>query len=220
MWRSVLAVILTASLVLTQSAGLAEDSTERMNSISSTHPVKYQQFTYFYELRRGTTEMASISFLELQYVTSPQSPIAGIAPLNLQLKDSDGIEVENFKYPETSTRKFAFQPQSIPVVTFYDQSIHFNLQAAKTAALGPHTLTGKLTFQLITDAGINPPEQINFQFPVTVVEKGAKIQRTEWSRTQNTRRERIALIVFAPVLLVAWIAACIPGSILGYCKGS
>lgn len=220
MWRSVLAVVLAASVVLTQSEGLAQDSAVRIDSTPPSRDVKYQQFTYFHELRRGTAEMALVSFFDLQYVTSPRSPVAEILPLNLQLEDFAGVEVEHVRYPETRVRKFAFQSQPIPVVPFYDQSIRFDLRANETIPLGPHILKGKLTFQLISDSGISAPEHVDFEFPITVVERGTKVQKTEWSRTQNTRRERTLLIIFGPVLVIVWLAACIPGSILGYCKGS
>ena len=220
MGRKVCAVFLVALLFFTQCQALVGQVTLRQDdSTSTTQPQLYRPFTYYYELRRGSTEMASIVLLVPEYVTSPRSPVPGVLPLQLELRSADGIRVKDFKYPRARNRAFAFTPNVVPVVVPVDEAVGFQLQAEKTAPLGRHLLTGKLTFQLISEAGPRPPQEIEVQFPVTVVEHHARVQKTEWAEIQVTGRDRTGMIVLAPVI-VLYIIACIPGSILGCCRGS
>jgi hypothetical protein len=223
MWRNVCVSVLAALLLLTptESASLEEypPGLPHEPPASAVAPTS-RHFTYYTELRRGSTELAAIIVSLPEYVTSPRSPVSGVIPLKLELQSSDGVTAKDFNYPATAKRSFSFLPQRVPVIVFTDVLINFRVCADKSAALGPHTMKGKVTFQVISDVGVSSVQQMNIQLALTVVEHDVRVQRTEWSHGQVTATQRTLLIIFEPVIVAAWIAICIPGSILGYCKGS
>ena len=223
MWRNVFASVLVALLLLnpTEGASLEEypPGLRHEPPASAVAPIS-RQFTYYTELRRGSTELAAITVSLPEYVTSPRSPVSGVIPLKLELQSSDRVMAEDFNYPATAKRSFSFRQQRVPVIVFTDALINFRVSADKSAALGPHMMKGKVTFQVITDVGVSSVQEINIQFALTVVEHDVRVQRTEWSHSQVTATQRTLLIILSPVIVAAWIAICIPGSMLGYCKGS
>ena len=223
MWRNLFASVLVALLLLTPTDGASLEEyppgLRHEPPASAAAPIS-RQFTYYTELRRGSTELAAITVSLPEYVTSPRSPVSGVIPLKLELQSSDGVMAKDFNYPATAKRSFSFRQQRVPVIVFTDVPINFRLSADRSAALGPHMMKGKVTFQVITDAGVSSVQEINIQFALTVVEHGVRVQRTEWSHSQVTATQRTLLIIFSPVIVAAWIAICIPGSILGYCEGS
>jgi len=155
----------------------------------------------------------------LTRVTSPRSPVKGIIPLNLEFPKATGISAKDFIYPKTRKHSFAFRQEPLPAA-LPDLGIEFKIEADDNASLGPHTLSGKLTFQVITEKGVSARQEVLVVFPVTVVNHNSSVHKTSWARTQTSSNERALLIVFAPLMITAYIIVCIPGSILGYCKGS
>ena len=180
-----------------------------------------REFIYYSALRRGTAEKGKV-ILALSpdtFVTSPRSPVKGIIPLNLEFPKATGISAKDFIYPKTRKHSFAFRQEPLPAA-LPDLGIEFKIEADDNASLGPHTLSGKLTFQVITEKGVSARQEVLVVFPVTVVNHNSSVHKTSWARTQTSSNERALLIVFAPLMITAYIIVCIPGSILGYCKGS
>ena len=213
MWRNVFASVLVALLLLnpTEGASLEEypPGLRHEPPASAVAPTS-RQFTYYTELRRGSTELAAITVSLPEYVTSPRSPVSGVIPLKLELQSSDGVMAEDFNYPATAKRSFSFRQQRVPVIVFTDALINFRVSADKSAALGPHMMKGKVTFQVITDVGVSSVQEINIQFALTVVEHDVRVQRTEWSHSQVTATQRTLLIILSPVIVAAWIAYAYP----------
>lgn len=214
MWRSVCAMVLISSLALAQS----EDATALTGQppqttradATKTKPPGYRQYTFYAQIRQGTTERAAIALaLDQGFVTSPRSTVPGIIPIKLELQSADGITVKDFDYPKPRRQTFAFQPEPIPVALA--EPIKFKVHADRKAGLGLHALSGKLTFQIITNRGVSAPQSIDVQFPVTVVAHNAKLQRGAWPYRETNRAALVTLIVLSPVL----IAALIP--IMAFC---
>jgi len=71
----------------------------------------------------------------------------------------------------------------------------------ETVASGEHLLRAKVTLQSISDSGVLPPQQIEVQLPVTVVDHDTKAKNTKTARSDAGG---------TPVLLVDTRAALDP----------
>ena len=219
MWRSVCAVVLLPVVALGQSASVAQPpQTVPTLSTRSAAPAKlppYRPYTFYAQLRQATTEKAVVELEGIPFFeTSPRAEVPGIMPLKLELISTDGIEATAFKYPKTYKRKLAFQPQPIPVLM--DRSVQFKLRAGKNVALGAHTLSGKLTFQIVSDKGVSAPQEIAVEMPVTVVAHDARVRKAAWPPYYQTNTGLvIALIVLSPILIPLVIPIMIVCGITG-----
>jgi hypothetical protein len=203
-----------------RGAGVLPDQTTASLS-SSKGESNERQFIYYSALRQGTTEEAELilALAPDTFVTSPRSPVKGIIPLNLEFPNAAGIRVKDFTYPKTRKRLFAFRQEPIPVAN-PNAGVEFKIQADDNATMGPYTLSGKLTFQVITENGVSTRQEVLVQCPVTVLKHSSRVHKTNWARTHVSHRERVLTIAFAPLIIAAYIIVCVPGSILGYCRGS
>ena len=203
----------------TDTAGISRDQSEAP-SLRTQGESDLRQFISYSGLRQGTTENGKVvlALAPDTFVTSPRSPVEGIIPLSLEFQERTGIRTKDFTDPKSSKHSFEFHREPLPVV-FPDGEVEFKIQADDNAALGPQMLSGKLTFQLITNNGVSTRQEIPVQFPVTVVKHTSKVHKTTWARSQTSGTTRALLIMAAPLVIV-YIIVCIPGSILGYCKGS
>jgi len=207
MWRSICAMVLVSSVALAQSedatatAGQSPQNT-RPDMTKAKSP-SYRQYTFYTQIRQGTTERAAIALSLQGFVTSPRSIVPRVIPLRLELQSADGITVKDVDYPKPRRQTFAFRPEPIPVT--FAQPIKFKVHAPGDSRLGIHTLTGKLTFQIITNRGISAPQSIDVQFPVTVVAHGAQVHRADWPDHEMNRAALVTLIVLSPVLIAALI---------------
>jgi hypothetical protein len=150
MWRSIFAVILLPSLTAAQSEttpSAPEDASSPARQTTAASQPSYEPYLFHNQIRRGTQEDALIRLSVQGLVTSPRSPVPGIVPLRLELRSADGLTVSSVRYPKTRRRKVKFQSEPVPVSGWPETS--FKVRADKTAALGLHTLQGKLTFQVI-----------------------------------------------------------------------
>lgn len=81
------------------------------------------------------------------------------------------------------------------------------MRADRTAPLGLHTLSGKLTFQVVTNKGVSEPQSIDVQVRLTVVAHNAKVHRAAWPYHEMSHAQLVTLIVLSPVLVALFIPA-------------
>ena len=210
MWRSILAVVLLPSLAAAQNpdrgapAATHSEPQQASPTNSSRAPGRttgptYQTYTFQDAIRRGRREEVAISLSPQGLVTSPKSPVSGIVPLKLELQPADGLTFSAFRYPKTQRRKVKFQAEPVPVL-WWPQTF-FKIRADPTAALGVHTLQGKLTFQVIDYnlSRVGPVQEMDVQIPITVVEHDAKVQKATWPENHLSAGQIILIIVLLPV---------------------
>jgi hypothetical protein len=202
MWRSILAVILLPSLAAaqTQTPSVPADTSSPPQRATPRPPQpSYRPYTFYDQIRRGTQEDIVIQLSPQGWVTSPRSPAPGIVPLKLELQPADGLTVSSFRYPRTQRRKVKFQAEPVPVSRWPETS--FKIRADRDAALGLHTLKGKLAFQVV-DYGLSsvgPVQEMDVQIPVMVVERNAKVQKASWPAGRLSAGMIVLIIVLLPV---------------------
>jgi hypothetical protein len=202
MWRSIFAVILLPSLTAAQSEttpSAPEDASSPARQTTAASQPSYEPYLFHNQIRRGTQEDALIRLSVQGLVTSPRSPVPGIVPLRLELQSADGLTVSSVRYPKTRRRKVKFQSEPVPVSGWPETS--FKVLADKTAALGLHTLQGKLTFQVIDYnlSIVGPVQEINVQVPITVVEHNAKVEKASWPAGHLSAGMIVLIILLLPV---------------------
>jgi hypothetical protein len=205
MWRALCAVVLLPSLTAAQSDAAMAQSVQPQPSLSvaanPTRPV-YRPYTYYNEIRQGTTEDLAVQLAVPGFVTLPASQVPGIVPLRLELQPSEGFTVSKIRYPKLHQRKFAFQREPVQVTDAWQSPIQFKLRADPNTPLGPRTVAGNLTFQAISDAtGVGAVEEVAVQIPITVVPYDAKVTRANWPIHKMPVAVVVLLIVFLPVLV-------------------
>ncbi len=138
-------------------------------------------------------------------------------PVNLEMQSEEGLTVNHVAYPRPFKRRFAFQTEPIPVHVA-DFAIEFQLKAAKDATPGAHTLRGKLTFQLIDETGVGAVQQLEVQFPITVVEAGTQVTHGQWpgylSNPEDAKTYALLALftpLLLPLMLVMWLVCGIEG---------
>jgi hypothetical protein len=206
MWRALCAVVLLPSLTAAQSEVGANAQAVRPQAgpSAAAKPAKvaYRAYTYYNEIRQGTAEEVAVQLAVPEFVTLSQSPVRGIVPLRLELQRAEGFAIGEIRYPKTFKRKFAFQQEPMRIASTSRTPIQFKLRVDRNAALGLHTLTGKMTFQTISDArGVGEVQEIDVQIPVTVVDHDAKVSRGKWPINKLPVVVVVLLIVFSPVLI-------------------
>ena len=211
MWRALCAVVLLPTFTAAQSevAATAQTVQSQPSSAAATGPTKpaYRSYTYYNEIRRGTTEDIAVQMAVPGLVTLAQSPVPGIVPLRLELQTVEGFTIDRIRYSKTSKRKLAFQPEPIRVADTWNP-IQFKLHVDRSAALGTHTLVGKMTFQTINGVkGVGEVQEVDVQIPITVVEHDTKVSRSEWPIHRLPVWAVVLLIVLSPVLLAVAIPA-------------
>ena len=209
MWRSLCIVILLPSLLFAQTREAAVPTAAACSEWD--HP-SWRQATYYEEIRRGTSEKAAVELLlrdPRYFVTSPRSPMPDIVPLKLEFEGENGISITRTEYPKT----FKLRTKRGAVRAANSGIIQFRIRLTRDLPLGLHLLKGRLTFQLATAQGpLGPPEQIDVQIPLKVVEQNAKVMRSSWPYHQISSTE---LILLSPLLVLVFIPmalACSLGS--------
>jgi hypothetical protein len=205
MWRALCAVVLLPTFTAAQSevAATAQAVQSQPSSAAPAGPSKpaYRSYTYYNEIRRGTTEDIAVQIAVPGLVTLPKSPVPGIVPLRLELQTAEGFTIDRIRYPKASKRKLALQPESVRVASTWNP-IQFKLRVDRSAALGTHTLVGRMTFQTINGVkGVGEVQQVEVQIPVTVVDHDSKVSRGEWPIHKLPVWAVVLLIVFSPVLI-------------------
>jgi hypothetical protein len=206
MWRRIWAVVLIPAFAFGQTEYADTETSQQPQgnlSLSKKLPA-YRQYTSYEELRQGTTEKVAIALAaEPGLITSLRQPVPGILPLKLEIQNAEGIIVSDFHYPRTVKRRVAFRPDPIPVAL--DELITFKVHADRNLSLGVHVLTGKLSFQVISDAGVSAPQEIAVQLPLTVVARNAKVQRKRLPSEGLSRAGLVLIIVLSPVIIALLI---------------
>ncbi len=197
MWRSLCTVVLLPSLVIAQSRDVAVPAAAPP---SDQNHASWLQATYYSDLRRGTGEKAAVELVLPQYlgcfVTSPLSPIPGVVPLKLELEEQRGIAITRIEYPQT----FKLWTKRGNVRVANSGVIRFRIHTSRNVPLGAHLVKGRLTFQIATTEGVlGPPEQMEVQVHLTVVEHNAKVKKSwpyEWDPSKKD------LILLLPVIII------------------
>src|SRR5271166_465429 len=105
MWRALCAVVLLPSIVAAQSevAVTAQGAQPQSGLSAATAPTKpkYRAYTFYNEIRRGTTEDIAVQLAVPGFVTLPQSAVPGIVPLRLELQPAEGFAIGKIRYPKT-----------------------------------------------------------------------------------------------------------------------
>jgi hypothetical protein len=204
MWRSILAVILMPSLTAAQSepvpAPAGASNPPAVAAVRDLEP-RYQSYTFYDGIRRGREEEVIIHVSVRGFVTTPKSPVQGIVPLKLDLDPADGLTFSGLRYPKGQLRNLKFESQPVPIA--WQPEIRFKIKADHSAALGPHVLKGKITFQALPYAGSTPGpvQQIEVQIPITVVEHDAKVQKKPWPIHHTPVALIVVMIILLPVLI-------------------
>jgi hypothetical protein len=92
--------------------------------------------------------------------------------------------------------------------------VNFKLKASKTARLGEHLLRAKVTVQSISDSGVLPPQQIEVQLPVTVVDHDTGAKNTNTARS-DAGGTPILIWILAPLLIPLMVVMTIVCGIRG-----
>lgn len=218
MWRTIVAVVLLPSLTAAQ-ADFTPREPDRKQPVgdSSSVPPRAVAYLSLTELRQGTKEKVAVTFdRPIGFVTSPRSPVPGVVAVSLELQSTEDLTIGPIDYPRAFEYRFKFQTQPVPVFQFPWQHIEFTLGAMQNAAPGNRLLTGKLTLQTVSDAGVAELQQIDLQIPVTVVEHEAKVSRAHSFPAQATAGPVnplliVLIILLAPIAIPLWILACTVG---------
>ena len=206
MWRSLIAVLLLPAITAAQAAQEPVSSTAAVKSVeSSPAKVNYKPYTFYEQIRRGRDEQVALQLEVRGLVAVPKRPLAGIAPLKLELEPAEGLTFGGFRYPQAFKRKLKFESDPVPVSGW--PSIQFKIRAAKSAPLGAQALRGKLTFQLIPFDGSSAGsvQQVDVEIPLTVVEHDASVRRAQWPFPHTPVALTVTLIVLLPVIIVVAI---------------
>lgn len=202
MWRSILAMILLPALTAAQTPQPAPQPAAQPHHIT---PPTFRGYTFYDKLRRGREEEAAIELQVSGSVTTPKSPVAGTTPIKLELQPNNGITIATIRYPKACSRKSSIRPAPLPLVPF--PTIVFKIRADKSAALGVHTLTGKLSFQVVPHDGSapGPVQQLDVQIPITVVEHDAQVRKASWPVPHTPVALLVAIILLAPLLIAIMV---------------
>ncbi len=202
MWRSLLAVILLPSLTAAQTPATPPAPVVASTPQTNAHPLKpkYQAYTFYDGVRRGTQEDIAIRLTLSGLVTTLKSPVTGVVPLRLELQPAEGLTFTAVRYPETYARKLSGQADPVQVASW--PMIQFKVRADRNATPGPRLLAGKLTFQPIHfDSTVGSVEQMDIGIPITVVEHNAKVQKERWPIAHTPVALIVVMIMLLPVLI-------------------
>ena len=201
MWRSVLTAVLVPAIGSAQSAPIGIVSQPQPSSTDQRQPNRsqsgaseYKQYTFYSKLRQGTTEEVVVVPSSVGLVTTPQSPVSGIEPIRLELEPSEGLTVTGFKYPKSSSISVKFQSEPLLAAP---AEIRFKIHADRNAALGVHTLRGKLRFQPIPADGSapGPGHEVDAQISITIVEHRAKVQKADYPGRRSVGPDNVVLMI-------------------------
>lgn len=92
--------------------------------------------------------------------------------------------------------------------------VNFKLKASKNAPLGEHLLRAKVTLQSISDRGVRPPQQIEVQLPVTVLDHDTEAKNTKPARS-GAGGTPVLLWILAPLLIPLMVVMAIVCGIRG-----
>jgi hypothetical protein len=233
MWRTILAVVLLPSIVWAQEQSLPVPEKQETVATKDPQPI-YKALVDPRTIRPGKTEIAvAVLFLGPGLVVSRNESSSDLVPLKMDFEESDGLTATSLSFSNEQLRKFAFHDEAMrngelleppgerdrltirdTRVRVLDGSllrVNFKLKASKNAPLGEHLLRAKVTVQSISDLAVLPPQQIEVQLPVTVVDHDTK-PKTARSDAGGTP---ILIWILAPLLIPLIVVMAIVCGIRG-----
>jgi hypothetical protein len=94
--------------------------------------------------------------------------------------------------------------------------VKIKLKASRKAELGLHLLRGRITYQPIFDEGALPPQQMEFNIPITIVDEDATaLKSADYQKKSRfnadsgsdslSKSQKVGLILLSPALVVYFI---------------
>lgn len=207
---NMLAVILIPALTAAQTQPPTQLDGDRAAVSTSAGSSAYRFHTRYDHLRRGTSEEVVLELTHADFVTTSKAATPAIEPLRLELQPAEALTFTKIRYPKTRPTKFSFGAEPMPVSVF--PVIRFKIHADQDAAVGVHTLRGKLAFQPIgIRSGAGAPEFVDVELPITVVAQDAEVRRSSLPYDGTPAAERVWLIILWPVMMPLWLIACTLG---------
>jgi hypothetical protein len=155
MWREACALLLIAATTRGQEQVPVPAADPA--SVASPPAIRVEVYQYYTALRRGTAENVAIVLLASYSEGVSTGSGIEITSLTLELPKADGLAISKLHYPRTRKKKFPFLDTPIAVTTAgLDSPIRFKLRADDTTAIGTHTLSGRLRYQIVDDRGESP----------------------------------------------------------------
>lgn len=209
MWRGIPAVILLPWLAVGETnfntPSFPPQQTPAAMKPLSRHPSprQYEIYTYYSALRQGTREEVAVE-ATADFVTIAKSPVAGIAPLKLELRPAEGLTFGKLGYPKAYPRAYprTVNSQSMRMKVARRALIRFTVHADATASLGEHVVKGRLTFQPIRyDSSVGPVQQLDIEIPVRVVARHAEVSKNQWPVPHTPPALIVVMVVLSPVIV-------------------
>jgi thioredoxin:protein disulfide reductase len=96
-----------------------------------------------------------------------------LIPTALELKQADGIKVDNLQFPDPQKKKFEYTSEPVDVYsgTFYVQGV---VHVAQETTTGLKSITGELSYQACSAVSCLAPETIPIEIQLDVVTKGTQ----------------------------------------------
>jgi hypothetical protein len=185
------------SLVIAQSQEVAVSAAAPP---SGQNHASWLQATYYSDLRRGTSEKAAVELVLPQYlgcfVTSPLSPMPGVVPLKLELEEAKGISITKIEYPQT----FKLWTNRGKVRVADSGVIRFRIHTSRDIPLVPAPCERTAHFPGCNNGRrVRPPEQMEVQMRLTVVEHNAKVTKS-WPYQGDPSSKELLLLL--PVIII------------------
>ena len=225
MWRSILAVILLPTLTAAQAApdlhpGFSPQTVEAILGparTAGTARSRYQAYTRYTAIRRGSEEDVGILLTSGGFVTAPSSAVPGVLPLQLEFEPLDGFTINEVQVPKGSKSNFKFQGEVVKVSAA--PYLQFKIRAQQNTPLGTRVLKGRFTFQKVPRDGsaLSPVEQVDVQIPLTVVEYDAKVYQADFPYGPMPGWQTFLVVLSIPVLIVLFIPLLLLCTVTGTC---
>ncbi len=219
MWRSALAVILVPSLLWSQNPPTPSTNNQQPNVQAEVPLPNYQALAQMQSIRRGTTERAGVMFtIPKELVVSPRNRGGKLVPLRLEFDKQEGITLSHFEFPPDFGTPFTLQNAPVRRV-WADMAIHFRVKASRQAVLGERVLKGKLTYQIVRTNEALPPQTLDLQLPLNVVDHDATVSKNSdyTEKFGDLRRDHHMLMwILSPILIPAVavvVLVCLAGHI-------
>jgi hypothetical protein len=171
----------------------------------------YEALTQMQQIRQGTTERAGLVLdLGTELIVSPRNRGGALIPLKLEFAPEEGVMLSDFQFPADDRNPHSFQSDPLRLI-HPKMAIQFKVKASRKAALGNRTLQGKLTYQIVRDQQALPPQVLDLELPLSVIEHDSVTTKSTayTERFGDTRADHHVLMwVLSPILIPA-IAAVV-----------
>lgn len=203
MWREACAMLLVGLTL--QAQGQTPEPEQKGPKGDPSYEIRR---TYT-QLRRGTSEDVGVVLLVPGgWVATSADGMTGITPAKLELEGLPGLTVSGLRYPKPPKINLAQTPNRFAGTSYFP--ITLKLSAAPDVQLGEETLRGKITYQIVTKQGPSETSEMEILFPVTVVDRHAKVEKEAWGYRKTPTGEVVLLaivgIAFLPILIPLGIA--------------